>query len=588
MIKIFTVLMSLQLIIAPVAIAQDTGDQFRSNTDGKKKSDMMNQITTMAVTAVGTATMSCPMLPPAPSIAMFAAASLAYVASEVMGGKDQDKFHNKKMADMEMMEEKLKGTGAGGGGEIQKETLEIALAEEKDILAIINKRKKWTSTVSTMYKAAAALAAVELALSLIPGGPKFIVSCNPGLLTGTAGLVQKALVGAWAFTKVTKGDMLGGLAVAVGAAIPAVGVPVSMALKTPATRIATFGVASMLVGKSKGDLEAAATTAQGNIDKIQSVLDQFNADTFINNSTANTDTSGPDATGGAGSGSGSGLASGGSDLAGPNTSSALGSNSVSALPNGDGTRSVNCFTQTNQGIDYSSNCVNPLVIGEPTYDTRINIPTLKDVTTQSLKFTNAISRGDIAGADAAAAGIDALAGKVKDINDSLKKKANANLVASGQKAIDFEKQEREIASQIDAAISKSGQSNSSSALASLSSGLSGSTDSNNNENDKNANDVTAVSSGEGINISGTGNGSSSEGLLGNINEGSLSNFESGISEGDLTAAKSLEDSLNDYETDVNDISSRSEDSIFKQVSMRYRANYDRFFERKKPQPEANK
>lgn len=585
MTKIFAVLMSLQLIIAPVALAQDTGDQFRSNPEGKKGPDIMNQITTMAVTAVGTATMSCPMLPPAPSIALFAAASLAYVASEVMGGKDQDKFHNKKMADMEMMEEKLKGTGAGGGGEVQKETLEMALAEEKDILAIINKRKKWTKTVSTMYKAAAAAAAIELALSLIPGGPKFIVSCNSGLLSGTAGLVQKALVGAWAFTKVSKGDMLGGLAVAVGAAIPAVGVPISMALRTPATRIATFGIASMLVGRSKSDLEAAATTAQQNIDKIQSVLDQFNSDTYLNNSTANTDTAGPNATGGAGSGNG--LDTGGGQLAGASTSSSIGSSSPNALPTGDSTRSVNCYTQTSTGIDYSSNCVNPLVIGEPTYDARINIPILRDVTSQSLKFTNAIARGDIAGADAASAGIDSLAGKVRDLESSLKKKANASLVASGKSAIDFDKEQRDIASQIDAAISKNGQSNSSSSLAALSSGFSESTDSK-NEADKNANAVTSVTSGEVINIDGSGKSSANENLLGNINEGALTNFESGISEGDLTAAKSLEDSLGDYETDVNDISNRSEDSIFKQVSMRYRANYDRFFERKKPEPEARK
>ena len=59
----------------------------------------------------------------------------------------------------------------------------------------------------------------------------------------------------------------------------------------------------------------------------------------------------------------------------------------------------------------------------------------------------------------------------------------------------------------------------------------------------------------------------------------------GISEGDLSAAKILEDSLSEYESSVDDISKRSEDSIFKQVSMRYQANYDRFFERKKPRPE---
>jgi len=528
------------------------------------------------------------MIPVAPSVIAFAAASLAYVASEVMGGKDQDKFHNRQMADMEMMEEKLKGTGAGGGGEIQRETLKMALEEERDLLAIINKRKKWTSTVSSMYKAAAGLAAIELALSLIPNGPKFIVKCSPGLLTGTAGLVQKALVGAWAFTKVSKGDMMGGLAVAVGAAIPAVGVPISMALKTPATRIATFGVASMLVGKSKSDLEAAATTAQQNIDKIQSVLDQFDANSFVNESTANTDTSGPDATGGAGSGSG-GLASGGNDLSGTNVSTAVGSTNPSALPTSDGSQSANCFTQTSQGIDYSSNCVNPLVIAEPSFDGRIEIPTLRDATSQSLKFTNAIARGDIAGADAAAAKIDCLAGKIREATSAMKKKANERLVASGQKAIDFEKEEREIAGQIDAAVSKSGQGNSSSALAALSaSDLSGSGA--NGSEDKDASAITTASSNEKIDLygAGKGQGSGTEGLYGNISEGGLTNSDSAISEGDLSASKSLEDSLNEYESSVDDISKRTEDSIFKQVSMRYQANYDRFFERKKPRPEPMK
>ena len=136
MFKVFAVILSLQLIIAPVAIAQGSGagEQFRQNPNSEaKKPSYMNQVKSIVVSAIGTtAIMACKNFFLLPSLAVFNAGSLIYIASELMGGKSQGDFHKRKAEDLKMVEEKMRKQA---GGEAQKEALEAALKDEKEILS---------------------------------------------------------------------------------------------------------------------------------------------------------------------------------------------------------------------------------------------------------------------------------------------------------------------------------------------------------------------------------------------------------------------------------------------------------------------
>lgn len=588
MIKIFTVFMSLQLILAPVAIAQTAGDQFRENPDSKKSSSYIDQIGSIAISAVGTsALLSCKFGTLLTSVVLFNAGSIAYIASEIMGGKAQNAFQNKKVADMKMVEEKMKK--GVNGGDIQKEALETALADEKETLSIINKRKKWLTAIAAIYSLATIAALLEVIKMPIPfiQPPMQFAACEPGSAIVGSMAIKAAVVAAWSFVSLKQDGMLGkygSMAAALGVAFTGIGTTIVTMLNSPPTRVAAFGIAAALVMKNQSDLSAQATVAKENIEKLEKVLAEFKNATGTNNSTINQDLASSEATGGAGSSAGvagGGQSSGG--LSGRGSTTIGNPNDIRSLSDTRPGADPYCFSQNNRAIDYEQNCSNPLRLNQPRFDAEINVPTLQNGTRSAVEFANAVTRGDIAAADASAGQLESLSGKLKDLEKNFRKRANESLVANKKDPIDFEKNEKDALQKIqDAFVSQAKKDNFN--LASLGSSTLSTTNQSESSNDDSDSDSSKNGSSS---ASGTTNNQAAYQGLGAITEGSLSNSDfSEISEGDLTASKSLEDSLNDYETSVNDISNRSEDSIFKQVSMRYRANYDRFFDRKKPRPES--
>jgi hypothetical protein len=182
--KFFSVLIALQLIMAPVSLAagnQSTTEEeqkidpnnpskvsdpqtdpvYEGNSQNKSGYDFYaKQILSMSTSIIGTNIISqCSFGMKIPSIATFMAGSLVYIASELLGAKKQNENHNKKLDDLILTKEKL--AALKGGGEVQREAIELKLKEEKDTREYLLSRKGWLLAVTTMYTAAAGLAILE-------------------------------------------------------------------------------------------------------------------------------------------------------------------------------------------------------------------------------------------------------------------------------------------------------------------------------------------------------------------------------------------------------------------------------------------
>ncbi len=118
-----------------------------------------------------------------PSIAMFWAASLVYIVSEISNGgkaqnKDQKDFLTELAEAKKKDQQSLKG---GGNGDIQRITIEKRLADEKRLSKLVDDRTMWLSAVSAMYMAAAIMAIMEEVNGNIAG-----VGAANGTCIGTA------------------------------------------------------------------------------------------------------------------------------------------------------------------------------------------------------------------------------------------------------------------------------------------------------------------------------------------------------------------------------------------------------------------
>ncbi|WP_408095379.1 hypothetical protein ACJVC5_10070 [Peredibacter sp. HCB2-198] len=100
-----------------------------------------------------------------PSIITFMAGSLVYIASELSGAKEQNADHNRRIEDIKVIEQQLKSQG----GEVQRAMLEQRLKEEKATRDYFIKKRNWMIAVTAIYFTAMALALSEEASGIAAG-----------------------------------------------------------------------------------------------------------------------------------------------------------------------------------------------------------------------------------------------------------------------------------------------------------------------------------------------------------------------------------------------------------------------------------
>lgn len=551
MFKIFAVLMSLQLILAPVALAQGAGDQFR---DGPAKNGGVDlyakQIVGLATSAIGSNILTtCKLGKMLPSLMIFMGGSLVHIASEVMGGKAQNENHKKRASSLKMLEEKMKQTP---GGDLQRASLEEALKEEKETLAFINKRKMWVMAVTAAYLAATVATFVE---KVNPTSPKYAgcVKHDPSMGKFTA----MAISFAYNFVagKVGGGGAIstyGGLLLSLAPMISGLESIVAKSYNTTTGRAITFGASTVLMGLITNGLAERASETKKNIKKLEEALANFKDATDTNSGIVTDTTSGAN----------------GGELAMLDPSSNK-NYAINQLPDGT-TLPQECWSSTGQGMEYSSGaCKAPVQLPSIGISGNLNVPTLQAAAGLTNDLARQVASGNIGAAEASAAQLGAMAGQLKQIRDNMEKQMNDKLIAQGEKPVDLQAESEKLASQMLADFDSIAGTNA--GLAGMDLGTTGSeaTELSDKEDKNDSAAITTAAVDTSIDVPSASGNFFNEGLT---NETSVSEVVA-------------QDAPVEYEYDEKDVSERQDVSLWQQVSNRYLFQYNKLFEREKPKLE---
>lgn len=177
--KLFAILFSFQLILAPVAYSNTPGteeDAYTTTGTGSKGGYdfYVNQVMMIATSAIGSSILSqCLEGIKIPSIATFMGGSLVHILSEILAAKDKNDKRHQKLKDIEILEEKL----AKKGDSFQKDALYAQLKEEEDVRDFLQNRVIWMSAITAIYATAMGLAIGEETAGLASGGGIAAAAC---------------------------------------------------------------------------------------------------------------------------------------------------------------------------------------------------------------------------------------------------------------------------------------------------------------------------------------------------------------------------------------------------------------------------
>jgi hypothetical protein len=541
--KFFAVILSFVLIVAPVTSARAMGVM----------GPIANQILGLGTATVGSTIILNCLAPKSPSIYVFMAGAVAYIAAELLGGQQQKKHHadqEKKVAEVQK--------NMVNGGDLQKAALEAKLKEEKDQLDFVQKRKMWMMAVSAAFGIATALALAEGASvwGLTPEG------CAPtpqGI--GAASATKLAIIAGYSFLSVKAGGtgMLGSAA-AVGIAgalvyfdlvIPGLLTKITTAMNNAYSRAAIFGGATAIAGYVLMDLMNSEKKLKDNIKKMELLLADFNKATLDKNSLGET--------GGASSGSTSGVTSG--------ATSGSKNGDITRLAEGIKPEVKSCVSTSGAGIVFSpQGCQRPLKINRPTFGANFGTDYLRSQSNLATDFANALNAGDTAQADLLAGQLANGAARIEKEKLAALEAINKQRAAQKKRPLNFDQEvQRTLASMQNGANRALGTKGAS--LADL---------------DKNSGGaaVSETKPTEEATAPVAESGADAEAMPSADGDSSASATEGPAVAATEGPAPTLEESLDNYEASEQDISKDRETSIFEQISVRYILNYTRFFKAK--------
>ncbi len=566
--KLFATLLSLHLILAPVpALAAGGGG------------GIAKQILGIANSIVGsTVIVKCAMASMQPSLMVYMAGSLVYVASELAGGNKQKEQQKKQSQSLDSLKANMTE-----GGDYQKGAIDAQLKDEKDKLEVIQGRRKWMMATKAIYATATALAIYEWIRQFPPPpagigqGIPDIGACspNPAANMPITAAIALAYSGISAYASSGVMGVASTMAVAAADFVFKLGIGASVAdmtmtaLNTALGRVAVFAAATALVMVVDGELAKEESETKKRIADLEKVKDQFYEQT----------------------GSGTKLAEGSSnsDIGADNQNGKdKDKNKYELKTLADGqNQKRKCFSTAKNATQYGEeSCASPLKLTRPNMDPKFSVPTLVAAANTSTDLGQAIANGDMAAADVEAGKLAAMAGRIDAVRDNMMKKLNSDLKAQGQKPISIEDTLSTQLSAFNKALNEKKPGSGNYTMDDLGFGKG----SNAGKAEVSAPDLASTKDGtQDINpVSSAPAGSEVPGAVAadlsqfeNVSEDALSEdalgeypFES------QNVARLGSGSDDDKSASGEEISKERDVSIFKQVSNRYLLNYTKIFQRK--------
>lgn len=583
--KIFATLLSLSLILGPMPAAHAGGG------------GIAKQILGIANSVVGsTIIVKCAMASMQPSLMVYMAGSLVYVAAEISGGNKQKKQEKKQSKNLDNLKSNMTE-----GGDYQKGVLQAQLNDEKDKLEVIQGRRKWMMATKAIYATATGLAIYEW-IRQFPPPPAGIgqgipdagaCSPNPAANMGVVAAIAVAYSGISGYA--SNGIMGAAVSVGSGLFLAQLGIGAQIAdmtmtaLNNALGRVAVFAAATALVIAVDGELAKEESATKKRISDLEKVNNQFNEMSAVDTRIAE------------GSSNQQG-ANDGQDGAGAGSTSKRELKSLAAV---EAPEKKECFSADKTGTKYGeASCSNPIKLTRPSLSPQFSVPTLVAGANTATDIGQAVANGDMASAEIEAAKLAAMAGRINAVKDSMMKKLNDQLKAEGKKPISIEDTLGTQLSAFNKELNKqnpgSGNytmddlgigSNSNGGSAAVSPDLAAAGDKK----------VEEIGNGEAVSGDGTANGSMADfsnlGADAEAAAAAAAAAEAAANADPFGDGNNPFGSGNQFATDLssasrgmngadagNDISTERDRSIFKQVSQRYLLNYTKFFERKNVNP----
>ena len=525
--------------------------------------------------------MSRPNIIPTFSHYIFMGGAVTLLASEIQGAILHKKFMEQQEKEVERMQAAVSGKEILGAAEkdsqkkalvtkeqkdAQMEALRIALQGEIHHKNLLQKRLNWLKAVEVVYWLSVAGATTETILYALTqvkpygesiGYHNWKMTCNSSQLTAitSAGLVAAYKV----IPSAVKGDWKGAGMGAVGAGISyfalgqgqnfiskMVDKGINLAMSSAPARIVGFGLFGGLSSLSRGQFSKKVDQTNKNI----SVLERSIAD-WKNTSQVNTQI---DTTGGIGGGGSGDEGPGRGDFGG-------GNGDIKNLATGSAPKNP-CIGQS--GID--NKCKNPFKFSSSQFD--LKNAYLNGVANDAMKMATAAANGDMASAEVMASGLAAQAARVKKETQALMAKAQETIKGHSGEEINFEKE-----------INNALQAMTQQAANDLKSNGIGNGIIPNDQaklaEDKKSNDESEIE----VKTAGAGAAAADSGKAKSLDFGL--NFDSETENVVAASAGKEAQSFDEFETTVEDISKKSDVSIFRQLSNRYLLNYTKIFEENK-------
>lgn len=413
--QIFTIIMSLQLLLLPIAPAYAK----------EGEASTANQLLSLGTTIIGSNVLTtCKMGSSTPSLLTFFGGSLVFIASEILGAKAQKAFIEVKKDEVQQLKATMKE-----GGDLQKKILESKLSDEEAKLEFVQKRKKWTLAVTTIFYAATALAVMEGLCVYNPfTAPECtnwaMADCDAPSSLASGEFTTWLIVGAYGMGASSAGggsiSSYGALLyTAISLIVKSTGSVVATAYNNPIGRAITFGAAGVLAHVTHEDLDKIEGDLQDNIKEIKAIIADFKETTADPNGVDDNKMA--------------------IELAGNVNSQQAGANVKRMNRGADLNKS--CWGKDEKGNQtYSENvCNRPVRVARPRFNPNFQLPVLEGIANTSAEMADAVARGDTAAADVHAGALASNAMRVKQIRDNLMNQFNEQSKKQGKKEIDFEK-----------------------------------------------------------------------------------------------------------------------------------------------------
>lgn len=566
--KFFAFILSLFLVIAPVS----SSNKAYASSGGGGAGSYAKIILGMANSIVGsTIIMKCTISQP--SLLIYMAGSLVYVAAELIGGNKKKQDVKSGAKDFENTKNTMKE-----GGDLQRAALQKQLENEKSNLDHAQKKKTWMTATLAVYAAATAAAVIEAIIALTNGGSD-LAGCAPNpshipiqvaisyAYVGLSGYAGSGAVGAaLSMAMYHFGPKL--LAM-IGIGTTAMDLAVT-ALTSAYGRIAVFLAATILVGVITAGISSEISEIQKKIKKIEEALKQF--DNSSNELAEGTGTG--NGTGAEGSSSGSDA--GAKDKAKENVADTktFESNMREAQVNELSSNKLavrKCFSSASGSMEYSEGgCKKSVVLNRVKLNSELTTPLLDSATNAAMDLGNAVASGDTAAADVQAAKLASMATKLEALKDNYVAKFNDTLKKEGKKPINGNDEVNRQVAAFESALKEKGilKANSFDDLDKMLASQA---------KDKTGIDQTKVPKQEVITIGGDNKGKSEEERPKKI-DFSVSDMST-LSEG-VKEDPTLSSRLDEFEDSGSEISKDSGRSIFEQVSNRYIHSLPRLLKRR--------